>query len=82
MSAHGVGQYVQGFTSAPFGAVAAGKATNVSTSGEWMRVMAPIAQRKPRVGDSTATAWVMIGTILCCLVTMMAVVIATATSVS
>jgi hypothetical protein len=82
VSKHEVGQYVQGFTAVPFAAIAAGNTTNASNSGEWMRAIAPVAPRQPDADDSTATAWVMIGTILCTLAVMLAVVIATATSMS
>ena len=82
MNTHGIWQNVQVFTAGPFGAIAAGKATNSFEPGEWMHVSAPVAPRQSDAEDSTATAWVMIGTIISCMAVMMAVVIATATSVS
>ena len=74
MSAILVEQFLPGVTQEQLGA----KATAVSMPG--MRTS--IALRQYDADDSFVSAWVMIGTILGCLVIMMTVVFAAATSMS
>jgi hypothetical protein len=58
------------------------KAATASTTSEKVSKMTSIAPRQHQDEDSFESAWVMIGTILSCLAIMIAVVIASATSIS
>jgi len=82
MNTHSAGDFVQGFTANQYGATATGRATNAWQTSGWTRSIATVAQRQTDAADSNATAWLMIGTIISCMAVMMAVVIATALSVS
>jgi hypothetical protein len=77
MSAYLVEPYLPGITSNHLGA----KATSALTTSERPRATTPIAARHHDAEASLASAWLMIGTILGCLVTMMSVVLAAATSI-
>ena len=57
-------------------------ARTASMTGEWTSAKTSIAPRQHHADDSFVSAWVMIGTILSCLATMIAVVIATAIWIS
>jgi hypothetical protein len=76
VSAYLVEPYLPGITSNQLGA----KATSASTTSERPRATTLIGARHHDAEASLASAWLMIGTILGCLVTMMAVVLAAATS--
>jgi hypothetical protein len=77
MSTYLGAQYLPGITSNQLGA----KATIASATSERTCATTPIAPRRHDAEASLASAWVMIGTILGCLVTMMSVVLAAATSI-
>ena len=56
------------------------KATTASMTSERTSAMTSIALRRHDAEASVASAWLMIGTILGCLVTMMSIVLVAATS--
>jgi len=58
------------------------KAATSSMRSENVPQRTSIAQRQHQADDSSESAWMMIGTILSCLTIMVAVVIASATSMS
>jgi hypothetical protein len=71
-----VERYLPGLTLEQSGA----KAPTASRTSERTCATTPIAPRRHDAEASVASAWLMIGTILGCLVTMMSVVLVAATS--
>jgi len=78
MSTSLVAGYLPGITAKQLGTA---KVTTASMTSEGMSAMTSIAPRQHLAEDSLVSAWVMIGTILGCLSSMIAVVIAAATSI-
>lgn len=76
MSTSLVAGYLPGITQEQLGTA---KATSASMTSERTSATTSITPRQYYAEDSLVSAWVMIGTILSCLSSMMAVVIAAAT---
>ncbi|MGD9711465.1 MAG: hypothetical protein AB7V46_05285 [Thermomicrobiales bacterium] len=77
MSSSLVAGYLPGIASEQQGAP---MSRTSSVTSEWTSTMASITLRQHSAEDSVASAWVMVSTVVSCLVTMMAVVIAAATA--